>query len=95
MKTNVLIRSSSGRPKRYGHVHVISYLELPGVQCDVVITASPARAGLPQLLHAVAASAGVRVHGGELEHGPLGPSVRIDLSDQCHQLTQSAVQPVG
>ena len=41
----------------------------------------------------MAASSGVRVHGGELEHCALCTSVRIDLSDQGHKFTQSAVQP--
>lgn len=60
---------------------------------DVIVGAPPSRAGLPEVLHAEASPTGVRVHSGELEHGSLGSSVRVDFSDEGHQLTKSAVQP--
>lgn len=60
---------------------------------DVIVGAPPSRAGLPEVLHAEASPTGVRVHGGELEHCSFGSSVRIDFSDEGHQLAKSAVQP--
>ena len=60
---------------------------------NVVVCPPPPRAGLAKILHPEASPAGVRVHGGELEHGTLGPCVWVHLSDECHQLSQSAVQP--
>ena len=90
-----LVGSAPGWSQGDGDIDVVSDLKLPGVESDVVVRAPPPRAGLAQILHAEASTSGVRVHGGELEHGALGTGVLVDLSDEGHEFSQSAVQPAA
>ena len=78
---------------RNRYIDIIPNLEFPGMQCDIVISASPPRAGLAKVFQPEATPPEVRVHRGKGEEGSFLPCLRVDLSDQRHQFPQGTVQP--